>query len=65
MATPVIADGTLYAVTGERGAVYGIDPTSGDVQWAFDNPQEPLSPPAVADGTLYVGCFQDAVCAIQ
>lgn len=64
-ACPVVAGGTVYAVGVESGDLYRVDPTTGDVRWRFEPPQEPVSPPVVADETLFVGCLRDAVCAIE
>lgn len=65
MAAPVVASGTVYAVDVENGSLLGADPTTGDVHWRFEPQQEPVSPPVIADGTLFVGCFRNALCAIE
>jgi len=75
--SPAVADGTVYvaassmrACTGDscygttRGQLYALDTTTGDRQWTASIETDTRSSPAVADGTVYVGC-NDGLAAVS
>jgi outer membrane protein assembly factor BamB len=62
---PAVAGGRLYYTTAL--AVQALDAKSGDPVWAFTAPgnSEFLSTPAVANGLVFIGCYDDGLYAIQ
>lgn len=77
---PALIDGTVYfsavKVTNmegrnpeveadKPGTVYALDPDSGDINWAFEKNYQILSPPAVDNDTVYVGCWDTNFYAIN
>jgi outer membrane protein assembly factor BamB len=52
-----VADGLVYVSSiGDIGYVYALDAATGDLRWTFKTEDARESTPAVADGTVYVGC---------
>ena len=62
---PAVAGGRLYYTTAL--ALQALDAKSGDPVWAFTAPgnSELLSTPAVANGLVFIGCYDDGLYAIQ
>jgi len=62
---PAVAGGRLYYTTAL--ALQALDAKSGDPVWAFTAPgnSELLSAPAVANGLVFIGCYDDGLYAIQ
>ena len=62
---PAVAGGRLYYTTAL--ALQALDAKSGDPVWAFTAPgnSEVLSTPAVANGLVFIGCYDDGLYAIQ
>lgn len=54
-----VVDGTLYTAAGTT--LYALDADSGDEQWSFDVDDAAVSPPAVADGTVYISTHESDV----
>lgn len=53
--SPVVDDGVIYVPSWEDKCVYALDAESGRERWRFDLESRPYQPPAVVDGTLFVG----------
>ncbi|MFC4552760.1 PQQ-binding-like beta-propeller repeat protein, partial [Halorussus sp. GCM10023401] len=51
--------GDIVVGTGYDGAVFALDVTDGAERWTFDADGQTREPPTVADGTLYVGAYND------
>jgi outer membrane protein assembly factor BamB len=67
---PAFADGTLYVHTG--GWLRAVDAETGELEWRFDTEgavdrdfYHSNEPPAVADGTVYVGGYDAVVYALD
>jgi outer membrane protein assembly factor BamB len=67
-APPTVADGTVYAASGEResaGHLYALDTSDGSEQWRFENSIGFSSVPTVADGTVFVGDEGSSLLAVD
>ncbi|WP_049928861.1 outer membrane protein assembly factor BamB family protein [Halopiger goleimassiliensis] len=63
---PVVADGV--AIASERGALFGIDATTGDVRWRTSvGPDRsfPATTPTVVDGLAIVGTSEGAIFGVR
>ena len=59
--SPAVTDGVCYF--GARGLLFALDAESGEPNWTFDLQWPTVTcSPAVADGTVYVGCHADGGC---
>lgn len=59
MASPTVADGTVYVGT-EEGDLYAYDETTGNERWNVTMAGDIVKSPAVANGVVYVGTEQPA-----
>ncbi len=50
--TPAVVNGTVF-VTTEPGSLTAVDATTGDLVWEYTTRGDQVSPPVVADGTVY------------
>lgn len=62
--SPAVADGTVYAGSGD-GNVYALAAETGTLQWMFETDSRVSSSPAVVDGIVYVGSKDSNVYAID
>jgi outer membrane protein assembly factor BamB len=65
-----VTDDTIYFGTGsyknpEEGSVYAMDARDGELLWEFVPGREVLSSPTVVDGTVYVGCADGNLYALD
>ncbi|WP_343773413.1 PQQ-binding-like beta-propeller repeat protein [Natronoarchaeum mannanilyticum] len=61
--SPVVVDGTVYAVSLD-GTAYAVDAETGDERWQYPTGRTSTATPAVADGTVYVAGGR-VLCAID
>jgi len=68
--TVSVADGTIYVGSREyigdtdadrHGGVYALDADDGSLQWAVETDDDVTGPPAIVDGTVYVGSNEAGV----
>jgi outer membrane protein assembly factor BamB len=63
LSSPALTDGTLYF--GANGRLYALDARTGDPHWTFDLRWPTVkSSPAVAGGTVFVGCHGGGGCRL-
>lgn len=53
--SPVVDSDTVYVPSWDDERIYAIDADGGTKQWHFDLEASPYQPPAVVDGTIFVG----------
>ncbi|UPW00834.1 PQQ-binding-like beta-propeller repeat protein [Halorussus gelatinilyticus] len=65
-ASPVVADGTVYAPgSGDPGYVHAIDAETGESVWRFEPAGYASCAPAVADGRVYFGTWSKKFYALD
>ncbi len=62
---PVVAEDTVYAVGWLQNEICAFNATTGDKLWNYTLSNRVGSSPAVANGTVFFGCYDDYVYALD
>lgn len=65
VSTPAVSDGTVYYGRTGDYLVYAREAATGALKWTFDTGYFIYSSPAIAGQTLYIGCFNGKLYAID
>ncbi|MEM3577485.1 MAG: PQQ-binding-like beta-propeller repeat protein [Candidatus Bathyarchaeia archaeon] len=63
--SPAVADGVVYIGGGYGNGVFALNATTGDKLWNYTTQGNVHSSPAVANGVVYVGSYDDNVYALN
>ena len=64
-ATPTYVDGKLITVSGDRRHVVALDPATGEVHRRTGLQNSCISSPAIAEGKVFVGSWDDHIYALD
>ncbi|MCT9096619.1 PQQ-like beta-propeller repeat protein [Haloarchaeobius sp. HME9146] len=62
---PVVADGSVYVAPRETQAIHALSTDDGSEQWRYETAGWVVSPPTVADGSVYLGGRSSTVHCIR
>ncbi|MEM2292238.1 MAG: PQQ-binding-like beta-propeller repeat protein [Nitrososphaerota archaeon] len=63
--SPTVANGIVYIGGGYGNSIIALNATTGDLVWIYMTQDNVHSSPAVADGIVYVGSYDDNVYALN
>ena len=64
-AAPLVVNNTMYIVTPFPNKLYALDATMGALKWSYTTAEHIVSSPAVANGVVYIGSWDDKLYAFH
>jgi outer membrane protein assembly factor BamB len=65
LASPVIAGGVLFIGGGSDNWIRAVDPSDGTLLWSYETGNQLVATPAVVNGWVYIGSFDDYLYAFH